>query len=69
MTEKMEKSMRYIERASRTQIILFPETVDEYISEDNIVRFIEAYVNSLNMVTLQFTHSEPRETGRKSYDL
>ena len=60
--------MRYIEGTSRSQMILFPETVDEYISDDNTVRFIEAYVNSLSMKELGFTHSEPKETGRKPYD-
>lgn len=60
--------MRYIEGTSRKQIILFPETVEEYISEDNIVRFVEAYVNSLNMKDLGFTYSEPKETGRKAYN-
>ncbi len=42
-----KKSMRYIEGINREQIILFPETVDEYISEDNMIRFLNAYVNSL----------------------
>lgn len=60
--------MRYIEGTSRSQIILFPETVDDYISEDNIVRFVEAYVNSLNMRELGFTYSDPKETGRKPYN-
>jgi len=60
--------MRYIEGINREQIILFPETVDEYISEDNMIRFLAAYVNSLNMVELGFTYSEPKETGRKPYD-
>ena len=60
--------MRYIEGTSRTQIILFPETIDEYISEDSIVRFVEAYVNSLSMRDLGFTYSEPKDTGRKAYN-
>jgi len=60
--------MRYIEGTSRTQIILFPESLDEYIAEDNIVRFVEAYVNSLSMKELGFTYSEPKETGRKAYN-
>ncbi len=60
--------MRYIEGINRDQIILFPETVDEYVSEDNMIRFLDAYVSSLNMVELGFTNSEPKETGRKAYD-
>ncbi|MEO8666859.1 MAG: IS1182 family transposase [Ignavibacteria bacterium] len=60
--------MRYIEGINRDQIILFPETVDEYVSEDNMIRFLDAYVSSLNMVELGFTYSEPKETGRKAYD-
>lgn len=60
--------MRYIEGLSREQIILFPETIDEYVSEDNAVRFIDAYVDKLNLLELGYTYSEPKETGRKPYN-
>lgn len=46
--------MRYIEGTSRKQIFLFNECLDEIIDNDNIVRFIDAYVESLEMQKLGF---------------
>lgn len=36
--------MGYIKGEERTQSILFPENIDDYIGEDNSVRVIEEYV-------------------------
>ena len=41
--------MSYIEGESREQRILFPEILDDYISEDNLVRFIDAFVDGLRV--------------------
>lgn len=60
--------MSYIEGASREQRILFPEALDEYIGEDNGVRFIDAYVDGLAMEELGFKQTAPKETGRPPYD-
>jgi transposase len=60
--------MSYVEGASREQRILFPEILDDYISEDNVVRFIDAFVDGLEMEELGFDHSAPKETGRPPYD-
>ena len=63
----MERENPYITGPDRSQSIMFPELVDEYVSEDNPVRFIDAYVNNLNLIDLGFTHSIPKLTGRPSY--
>lgn len=47
--------------------MLFPEIVDEYVSGENPVRFIEAYVESLDLVGLGFQHGRVAETGRPPY--
>ena len=60
--------MSYVEGESRGQRILFPEALDEYVSEDNVVRFIDAFVDGLEMEELGFVHSAPKETGRPPYD-
>ncbi len=60
--------MRYIQGEERSQTVLFPESLDDYISDNNAVRFIEAFVDELDMVSLSFTHSETKDTGRKPYD-
>ena len=52
----------------RRQQILLPDIVDDYVAEDNPVRFIDAFVNRLNLAILGFTHTEAQETGRPSYD-
>lgn len=59
--------MNYVQGASRGQILLMPECVDEYINEDNAVRVIDVYIDSLDLNTLGFTKAELRETGRPPY--
>jgi transposase len=60
--------MSYIEGESRGQRILFPEVLDDYIGEDNVVRFLDAYVEGLEMEELGFKQAAPKETGRPPYD-
>ena len=60
--------MRYIRGLDRHQSLLFPELLDEYVSENNPVRFIDAYVDGLNLLDLGFTHSVTSTTGRKPYN-
>lgn len=59
--------MSYIEGESRDQILLFPEAIDEYLTENNPVRFIDAYVDSLDLVDLGFTKAQAAATGRPAY--
>ena len=58
----------HIKGLSREQVILLPDRLDDYVSEENPVRFIEAFVDSLDLKALGFKHVEPEETGRPSYD-
>ena len=58
----------YVEGLSRSQTFLLPKTIEEYVAPDNPIRFIDAYVNTLNMEKLGFTHSTPQDLGRPSYD-
>jgi transposase len=60
--------MDFIRGVTRNQVILFPETVEDYITEDNPVRFIEAFVGSLDLAELGFRRASPAETGRPAYD-
>lgn len=57
----------YILSFPRRQKILFPDSLDEYVTEDNPVRFLDAFVDSLDLGRLGFTHAEPPETGRPPY--
>ena len=59
--------MGFIQGVARSQIIMFPESLDEYITEDNPVRFIDAFVESLDLRSLGFARAIPKETGRPPY--
>ncbi len=59
--------MRYIEGTPREQIVLFPESLEEYISDDNPVRFIDAFVESLDLQAAGFDRATPAATGRPAY--
>jgi transposase len=60
--------MGYIEGADREQVVLFPAVIDDYVSGDNPVRFVEAFVNQLELGALGFSKAEPKERGRPAYD-
>jgi transposase len=59
--------MGYKEKASRFQMMLLPDSIEDYVSEDNPVRVIDAFVDSLDLVSLNFTKSIPAETGCPAY--
>jgi transposase len=59
--------MDYIEGSNRDQMTLFPQSLDEYVSDDNPVRFIDAFVENLDLMNLGFKHSVLNETGRPPY--
>lgn len=59
--------MGSINGMNRDQIVLFPESVDEYIEAHKPVRFIDAYVDSLNLTGLGLTQTVPKDTGRPGY--
>ena len=41
----------------------FPEALDEYISEDNPIRFIDAFVDNLDLAALGSQYAVPSNTG------
>lgn len=60
--------MSHIEGSDRDQMTLFPEALDDYVSQENPVRFIDALVESLKLEELGFTHAVPNELGRPPYN-
>ena len=58
---------RFIEGADRTQVMLLPECVEDYVSPDNPVRVVEAFVEQLDLRAMGFEGSEPEATGRPAY--
>ena len=60
--------MAYIEKASREQATLLPDSIEDYVSENNPVRVIDAFVDSLDLEEMGFAKATPAETGRPPYD-
>jgi transposase len=58
---------RFIEGADRSQSVLFPERLDEYIGEDNPVRAIDVFVDTLDLQQLGFDRALGKDTGRPGY--
>ncbi len=54
---------RFIEGLHRAQSTLFPERIENYITEDNSVRVIDAFVDALDLVELGFSSAHPHATG------
>lgn len=60
--------MGFIHGANRHEAILFPEQLDDYIAAENPVRFLDAFVDHLDLTTLGFQRATPAATGRPAYD-
>ena len=60
--------MAYIKGEDRYQITMFPDSIDEYITEENPVRLIEAYVEGLDLEKLGFKGTDPSAVGHPSYN-
>jgi transposase len=58
---------RFIEGQDRRQVTLLPESLDEFIAEDNPVRVVDAFVDALDLPELGFEGVQAAETGRPSY--
>ncbi len=58
---------RFIEGENRFQSTLFPESLEDYIAEDNSIRVVDAFVTRLNLKELGFDRAEPSDTGRPGY--
>ncbi len=61
-------SMEFVQGVSREQAILFPESLDEYVTADNPVRFLDAFVDQIDLEEAGFARVEPGVTGRPPYD-
>ena len=59
--------MGHIAGVDRQQRVLFPEALDDYIAAENPVRFLDAFVESLDLAALGFARTTPAATGRPGY--
>lgn len=56
----------FIEGEARTQATLFPEIVDDHITEDNAVRVIDVFIDGIDLSGMGFK-TDPKVTGRPAY--
>lgn len=57
---------QFIEGISRDQVALLPESLDDYVAEENPARVVDAFIEMLDLGELGF-HPEPEATGRPGY--
>jgi transposase len=60
--------MNHIQGSDRGEVLLLPEALDDYITPENPVRFIDAFVTQLDLASHGFKHAVLQETGRPPYD-
>jgi transposase len=58
---------RFVEGEERRQGVLLPEFLDDYVTEDNPVRVVEAFIDELELGALGFEGVQPASTGRPAY--
>ena len=58
---------KFISGEDREQLALFPERLNDCISDDNPVRFVDLFIDELDLLKLGFDKVEPADTGRPSY--
>ena len=58
--------MQFIQGKDRTQSILFPQSLDQIIEQDNEVRIIDLFVESIDLSDFKFAIKTSKE-GRPAY--
>jgi transposase len=64
----VEFAMAHLAGTTRSQLLLLPEAVDDYVGPGNPVRFIDAFINELDLQAAGFSRVMAKETGRPGYD-
>src|ERR1035438_10177529 len=59
--------MTHIFGFERSQLLLLPEVIDDYVDPENPVRFIDAFVDGLDLAAAGFARVTPEKTGRPGY--
>ena len=63
----VDGAMSYIEGRDRSETLLLPAALDDYVGADNAVRLIDAFVDGLDLGDMGFGRVEPKQTGRPGY--
>ena len=57
----------HIQGIARNQLTLLPDSLDDFISAENPVRFPDAFVDMLDLEPLGFEHATAKETGHPPF--
>ncbi len=57
----------FIEGVQRGQTVLFPDRLEDWISEDALVRVVDLFVEELDLPDIGFVRASPAKTGRHGY--
>ena len=58
---------RFIEGEDRRQATLLPDSLEDYVAEDNPVRVVDVFIDELDLEALGFSGVVPEQTGRPAY--
>src|SRR6476659_6596645 len=58
---------RFIESEDRRQATLLPDSLEDYVTEDNPVRVVDVFIDELDLEALGFSGVVPEVTGRPAY--
>ena len=61
--------MAHITGTDRSQQLLLPERVEDYVGAENPVRFVDAFVDGLDLAAAGFDRVRTSSTGRPPYIL
>ena len=61
--------MRFIEGDERSQSVLFPEQLEDWIAQDNPVRVVDVFIDELDLKRLCVEGVMAAETGRPGLTL
>ena len=61
-------AMAHLSETAHSQLLLLSEVVDNYVGPDNPVRFIEAFVDGLELAAAGFVRVTAKETGRPGFE-
>ena len=60
--------MKHRRGLDRSQTLMFPERLEDYVGAENPVRFLDAFVGQLDLAALGFAKAQVAATGRPPYD-
>lgn len=59
--------MKHLTGLERSQTLLFPERLEDYVTPENPVRFLDAFIAQQDLAALGFAKARCAETGRPPY--